>query len=109
MKSPKNEGERLPVEGTSDLSARVRHDIIVRLLGDAIHHKAVSGDCDCRPEDTVNWQHAMTCLDAAKEIHALRTRCEELAQQVVDAGLLHLADESDIYQLCARIKKLEHA
>jgi len=43
------------------------------------------------------------------ELDALRVRCGELAQQLVDAGILHLADESDIYHLRARVADLEKA
>jgi len=34
-------------------------------------------------------------------------RCEALSAQLLDADMLHLADESDIYQLTKRVAELE--
>lgn len=47
-------------------------DIVERLRSDAAEHRRVAGDCDCRPEDTINWQHMNNCMEAAKEIDRLR-------------------------------------
>ena len=57
-------------------------DIIERLLEDAVHHDDISTQCDCRPEDTVNHDHAVNAREAAKEIEKLR---KTLHQILVDA------------------------
>lgn len=41
------------------------------------------------------------------ELTALRKRCEDLAQELVDAGELHLADETDLVHLRKRNAELE--
>jgi hypothetical protein len=55
--------------------------LVERLRGDAASHRAVAGDCDCPPEHTANWQHAMNADEAAAEIERLRTAlaCAEAA------------------------------
>jgi hypothetical protein len=40
--------------------------------------RRVAGDCDCRPEDTANWQYADTCREAATALDALSARVKEL-------------------------------
>ena len=42
-------------------TAGERAELIMALLEDAKHHEEIAGDCDCRPEDTVNWQHKLNC------------------------------------------------
>lgn len=49
-------------------------DIIERLLEDAISHDEIATQCDCRPEDTVNHDHAVNAREAANEIEKLRER-----------------------------------
>lgn len=44
--------------------------LIERLRSDAEHHRQVAADCDCRPEDTINWQHALNCEEAAHFIES---------------------------------------
>ena len=46
-------------------------DLCQRLRSDAKDHFNVAFDCDCRPEDTANWQHAANCNEAADRIEAL--------------------------------------
>lgn len=48
-------------------------DLVERLREDVADHKETASDCDCRPEDTVNWRHAMNCEEAAAEIERLRS------------------------------------
>jgi len=43
-----------------------------KLREDAQHHREVASDCDCRPESTINWQHALNVDAAADEIDRLR-------------------------------------
>lgn len=72
-------------------------DIVERLRADADYHKEVAGDCDCRPEDTINWQHAINCEEAAARIEALEAALEEAER--VDSKLL--------VEAAARIEALE--
>ena len=53
-----------------------------RLRADADYHKQVAGDCDCRPEDTVNWEHRLTCLEAADRIEALEAAARFLLDRL---------------------------
>lgn len=53
-------------------------ELVKRLRSDAEHHKAVADDCDCRPEDTANWQHAINCIAAADRIEALEREVRRL-------------------------------
>ncbi len=57
-------------------------DIIERLLDDALHHDDMATQCDCAPEHTVNYDHAVNAREAAKEIEKLR---KTLNQVLVDA------------------------
>ena len=50
--------------------------LIDRLREDAEVHKAVANDCDCTPENTANWQHAINALDAADTLEKLRNGLE---------------------------------
>ena len=51
--------------------SRSQPNIVERLRSDAGDHRNVAADCDCPPEDTINWQHNLTCLEAADEIERL--------------------------------------
>jgi len=63
-------------------------NLIDRLREDAEDHKETALLCDCRPEDTVNWGHAKTCLDAIEEINRLRSIIyRHGTQDAVDAML----------------------
>jgi hypothetical protein len=46
-------------------------------------------------------------IELAQQVDALRFRCEELARMTVEAGELHLADESDIFRLMSLLVKAE--
>lgn len=47
-----------------------RKELIARLRKDALEHKEVAHCCDCPPENTQNWKHMQTCLDAADMLEA---------------------------------------
>lgn len=46
--------------------------LIEQLREDAEYHVTVANDCDCNPEDTINWRHAEVAKAAADEIESLR-------------------------------------
>lgn len=47
-------------------------DIVDALYEDAVDHDAAATCCDCAPEQTVNYRHAVNARRAAKEIERLR-------------------------------------
>ena len=51
-------------------------NIIDRLREDAWYHRDTAHDCDCNPQDTVNWQHAINADEAADRIAELEARLE---------------------------------
>ena len=54
-------------------------DIVIRLRDDAQHHIEVAHDCDCAPNDTVNFKHAVNAHEAANEIEMLREQVAHLS------------------------------
>ena len=42
-----------------------------RLRQNAEHHRDIATQCDCRPEDTLNWQHALDDDEAADALAKL--------------------------------------
>ena len=51
--------------------------------------------------------HIERASEMTDELAQLRARCEELATQYADIAALHLADESTVVQLRARVGELE--
>ena len=58
-------------------------DILERLRNDAAEHLIIAKCWDMCPEDTENWRHHKTCLDAAKEIGSLRSMVDDLMRELV--------------------------
>jgi len=62
-----------------------REALIEQLLEDAAHHKELAHSFDMRPEDSINWQHALNCKNAA-DMLAADAQWEKLR----DPAVLHV-------------------
>lgn len=71
-------------QAEGDLMNSVQPSIVERLREDASHHRDVAGDCDCRPEDTVNWEHAVNCEEAANRIEDLEGALRAIMKATVE-------------------------
>lgn len=76
--------------------------IVERLRDDAIDHKETACDWDGRPEDTVNWEHASNCLEAAARIEELESNAREQAKLLADTG-------RRVEEMAAALRKSETA
>lgn len=52
------------------------------LIEQAAHHRELAHCCDCRPEDTVNWNHYLQCGNAATELRRQHAEIEQLKVQL---------------------------
>ena len=95
---------------TPDLPSPEAMDIIERLRADAEDHKEVADCWDLRPEDTVNWQHAKNCLEAADELARLRADLATFGKdtvatenRIIDAEFMAQELRAEIEQLRAMV------
>ena len=69
------------------------NDLVKRLHKDADYHRGVAHECDCRPEDTLNWKHAITADEAADRIEQLEAALRDCV------NVLACFERPDFYQL----------
>lgn len=67
-------------------------DLIDRLRQNADAHRDVAHGCDCRPEDTVNWQHGLDDDAAADRIAELEAALRDANRMIGDIVMGHGRD-----------------
>jgi len=82
-------------------------DLIERLREHAEHHKELSYECDCKPEDTRNWQHYLTDLEAAAEIERLKEEYKRLTTLTDNWRSEALYGDRRIHELSAEVERLK--